>query len=134
MKFGKRWLVVKRSSRAQGTERVDPPSKRTGPVVECFATEMWRGHWSGCTWREYLAPRERTSELVAIRQYTQTGRPLGTAEFIGALEKETGRRLAPQKGGRPRKTTKDTRQGGIHFRRLAGGNVVFADGDFSACR
>jgi len=44
-----------------------------------------------------------------------SGRPLGTAEFIGALEQQTQRHLAPQRRGRPRKTTVDERQIDLSF-------------------
>ena len=53
--------------------------------------------------------------MAAIRRCTYTGRPLGTAEFIKELEQKTRRRLALQKGGRPRKLTEDTRQGELTF-------------------
>jgi hypothetical protein len=39
-------------------------------------------------------------EIAAIRESTHTGRPLGSSEFVTALEKSLGRPLAPQKGGR----------------------------------
>ena len=53
--------------------------------------------------------------MAAIRRCTYTGRPLGTAEFIKELKQKTRRRLALQKGGRPRKLTEDTRQGELTF-------------------
>jgi putative transposase len=37
---------------------------------------------------------------AAIEAHQRTGRPWGGAEFIAALERRTGRRLAPQKPGR----------------------------------
>ena len=39
--------------------------------------------------------------LAEIRRCTHTGRPLGSTEFVQALEGSTKRRLAPQKGGAP---------------------------------
>jgi len=48
--------------------------------------------------------------VVALRQSTYTGRPLGTPEFIAALERSTLRLLAPRKGGRPKKGPPDSRQ------------------------
>jgi hypothetical protein len=62
-----------------------------------------------------LSAGENECELSAIRQYTHAGRPLGTAEFIGALEQQTQRHLAPQRRGRPRKTTVDERQIDLSF-------------------
>jgi hypothetical protein len=55
------------------------------------------------------------SKLAAIRHRTHTGRPLGTAEFIRALENETMRRLAPQKRGPQKKTNADEPQGTLSF-------------------
>jgi hypothetical protein len=49
-------------------------------------------------------------EVLATRRCTYTGRPLGTAEFIGGLEKKMLRRLGLLKGGRPGKPTTDSRQ------------------------
>jgi len=39
----------------------------------------------------------------AIRDSTHRGRPLGSAEFVERLEKQMKRRLAPAKGGRPKR-------------------------------
>jgi putative transposase len=44
-----------------------------------------------------------------------TGRPLGSAEFVQALEGSMKRRLAPQKGGRPPKSCLDARQSELAF-------------------
>jgi hypothetical protein len=41
-----------------------------------------------------------------LRLRTRTGRPAGDAAFVARLEDESGRFLAPRKGGRPRKTAK----------------------------
>jgi putative transposase len=64
---------------------------------------MWRQHWTEESWRKFLEEGETDSELVALRRCTHTGRPLGGAEFIQALERTTHRRLTPRQGGRPRK-------------------------------
>jgi hypothetical protein len=42
--------------------------------------------------------------LTAIRRSSYSGRPLGSQEFTRTLEKETKRRLAPQKRGPKKKT------------------------------
>jgi hypothetical protein len=65
---------------------------------------------SPASWRNFLEEGETQSELDALRRCTHTGRPLGSGEFIEALEHNTERRLAPQKGGRPRKPVADARQ------------------------
>jgi putative transposase len=75
----------------------------------------WRLCWSGGTWRKYLKAGEIESDRTAIRRSTYTGRPLGAAEFIEDLEQKMRRRLALQKGGRPRKLGEDTRQGELRF-------------------
>jgi putative transposase len=77
--------------------------------------EPWQAHWSEEAWREYLTAGEKESELAAIRRCTYTGRPLGTAEFIGVLEKKMLRRLKLLKGGRPSKPTTDSRQSELTF-------------------
>jgi hypothetical protein len=75
----------------------------------------WQTLWPEGTWRDYLRAGERESDLLAIRRWTYTGRPLGTAEFIKELEKKTRRRLALRKGGHPRKPTGDAQQGELTF-------------------
>ena len=55
------------------------------------------------------------SELAAIRHSTYSGRPLGSAEFTRTLEKETKRRLAPQKRGPKKKTDKSENQETFSF-------------------
>jgi hypothetical protein len=44
--------------------------------------------WTARAWREYLAAGEMESKLTEIRRCTHTGRPLGNAEFVQALERE----------------------------------------------
>jgi len=77
--------------------------------------DTWSKRWSAQSWREYLASGERQEEVAAIRECTHTGRPLGTAEFLQSLEEATRRRLAPQKGGRPRKAAADASQKVLTF-------------------
>jgi len=62
----------------------------------------WAVHWTAVGWREFLGLRSREMD-EAIRSSTHAGRPLGSAEFIRGLERQTGRRLTARKGGRPRK-------------------------------
>jgi putative transposase len=81
----------------------------TGSPDACLEIEPWSRRWSASSWRKYLEAGETPAELDALRQCTHTGRPLGSAEFVDALEHNTERRLAPQKGGRPRKLVADTR-------------------------
>jgi hypothetical protein len=53
--------------------------------------------------------------LAEIRRCTHTGRPLGSTEFVQALEGSTKRRLAPQKGGRPPNKGLNERQSKLVF-------------------
>jgi hypothetical protein len=77
--------------------------------------DLWQKHWTFATWRDYLAAGATETEVAAIRQSTHTGRPLGTSEFIAALEKVLGRQLAAQKGGRTQKPLEDARQTTLTF-------------------
>jgi len=40
---------------------------------------------------------------TALRKAESTGRPVGSEAWLAKLERRTGRRLAPQRGGRPRR-------------------------------
>jgi putative transposase len=77
--------------------------------------KRWQARWTAAGWREYLALGECATELDALRRCTHTGRPLGTPEFVVALEKSTLRLLAPRKGGRPKNPAPDSRQGKLTF-------------------
>ena len=54
-------------------------------------------------WRKFLRSEDEEKYLERLRQHSRTGRPLGDEAFVASLEKRLGRRLAPAKGGRPRK-------------------------------
>ena len=62
--------------------------------------ERWRKRWTLAEWRQSLAEEESSAEVAALRQCTHTGRPLGTSEFVAALEESTLRPLAPRRAGR----------------------------------
>jgi putative transposase len=81
------------------------------PLLEM---EPWRKRWTVAEWRQYLTA-ESPADRTALRQNTHSGRPLGTPEFVAALEQSTLRLLAPQKGGRPKKPSPDLRQRGLAF-------------------
>lgn len=80
-----------------------------------MSMEEWQERWSVSSWREYLRAGGSESEIIAVRQCTHTGRPLGTEEFVHELEEAVKRPLAPQKGGRPAKMIDDKRQGELVF-------------------
>jgi putative transposase len=77
--------------------------------------EGWRKRWTTAEWREHLAAAESSTEVAALRQYTHTGRPLGSAEFVAALEHSTLRPLTPRKVGRPKKPVPNSDQDGFVF-------------------
>jgi putative transposase len=82
---------------------------------EMLAMERWRKRWTLAEWGEYLAAGESQTDVSQLRQCTHTGRPLGTSEFVAALEQSTLRRLAPRRGGRPKKPAADPRQHALTF-------------------
>jgi len=53
--------------------------------------------------------------VAAVRQYTHTGRPLGSERFVADLEHSTLRALAPRRAGRPTKRVRDAKQDGFTF-------------------
>ena len=60
-----------------------------GPMLERFPD-----------WTKYLGGTQSTEVLQKVRKHSQTGRPLGSENFIEALELLTGRSLKPRKPGR----------------------------------
>ncbi len=50
-------------------------------------------------WREYLGSDENIDILQRIREYTRTGRPGGTNDFLNKLERHTRRTLRKGKPG-----------------------------------
>lgn len=77
--------------------------------------ERWRERWTVAEWRNYLTAAESQTDQIALRRCTHTGRPLGTPDFVAALEKSTFRLLAPRKGGRPKQPSADPKQQGLSF-------------------
>jgi len=84
-------------------------------IKEWISMQEWNERWTNSTWREYLVAGGSESEIMAVRQSTHTGRPLGTEEFVRELEELTKRALAPRKGGRPSKPDSDEKQGALEF-------------------
>jgi putative transposase len=75
-----------------------------GPPASWLNMDFWGRRWSTDGWRAYLQATQDESSLLAIRDSTYSGRPLGSAEFTRTLEKEAHRPLTPQKRG-PKKRT-----------------------------
>jgi putative transposase len=72
----------------------------------------WGETWTRESWAEFLRVGG-DADADAIRRNTHTGRPLGSVEFVQRLEEMLGRRLAPQRGGRPPGDRPDSRQEGF---------------------
>ena len=60
------------------------------------------------SWAQWLAQGVADREARAIRQATQTGRPLGSEAFVANLEARCGRTLKPRKRGPKPKTRAET--------------------------
>lgn len=53
-------------------------------------------------WRDWLRLNEHAAEVDGLRTHTRCGRPLGSGDFVLAIESAQGRRLTAQPPGRPR--------------------------------
>jgi hypothetical protein len=80
-----------------------------------LAMERWRKRWTVSEWRAFLAAAEASDDLNPLRQFTHNGRPLGSPEFVSALEAQTRRTLAARKGGRPKQCSTDSHQSTLTF-------------------
>jgi putative transposase len=80
----------------------------SGDVI--LEMERWRKRWSSAEWQSFLSQAESPAALDRLRQFTHTGRPLGTPEFVTELEASMLRSLAPRKRGRRKTATPDMRQ------------------------
>ena len=80
-----------------------------------LSMEPWRERWNAASWSEYLSAGETESGLLAVRECTHTGRPLGSEEFVVELEEATCRSLARRKGGRSAKPVEEAAQGAFNF-------------------
>ena len=53
--------------------------------------------------RDHLAGESAADTAAELRLHENTGRPLGSEQFVKRLEQALGRRLTPGRPGRPRK-------------------------------
>ena len=60
-------------------------------------------------WQDFLSHLPRDEASRELREHTQSGRPLGSPEFISKIEKFLGRSLPPGKRGRPVKSDSSKR-------------------------
>jgi putative transposase len=86
-----------------------------GPEAPMLAMESWRKRWTATEWAQYLTEEESPSALLEFRRSTHSGRPLGSKDFVVAVEQASQRPLAPRKGGRPKKPSSDLRQDALTF-------------------
>ena len=82
-----------------------------GPSDGIVDVTEWRSRWESEEWRRFLgySPSDGP-DAALLRRSTHSGRPLGSADFVGDIERQTGRILTPGKGGRPRKTPAEATQ------------------------
>ena len=95
------------------------PAKTRIPAFksERAEAEWWDAHPEVVTALFLKAKKEgKITRLPVIRggkpgvpgfRATYTGRPFADHEFTAGLERNTGRKLAPQPGGRPKKVSQD---------------------------
>jgi len=72
------------------------------PVLDRRWVEHF-GRWDYGEWREILTAGLSGGESDSIRRATYAGEPLGSREFVAALERQTGRKLRVLARGRPPK-------------------------------
>jgi len=76
---------------------------RQGPVTLDLA--RWRGDYTGAKWAEVLELGIGDAAFLdRLRESGDTGRPVGSAEFICRLEVSLGRPVCPQRPGRKPKS------------------------------
>lgn len=60
-----------------------------GSTRTMLEMERWRKRWGSAEWKQYLSAGESEIDLAAIRRSTHSRRPLGTADFVRAIEEST---------------------------------------------
>lgn len=82
----------------------------------------WRERFTVEQWRQTLLEESVTEAERRLRVSTYTGRPAGSEEFVKQAEAALNRKLAPGKGGRPRKHVQEqTHDSSAEANLLAGG-------------
>ena len=101
----------------KGSVKLQKTSRLSHVSVPDAMLEMkrWSQRWTPAEWVEFLAAEESPTDLRELRRSTHTGRPLGTPEFVEALEKSSLRPLAARKAGRRARPGGDTLQAGLTF-------------------
>jgi hypothetical protein len=86
--------------------------------TRCWKRNAGRRRWTVAEWQRFLGDAESAAELSRLRQSTHTGRSLGTADFVAALEELTSRPLAPRKGRASQETFNGPQTKRTHIGRL----------------
>lgn len=102
--------VERNPVRARMVDRADlffwssaPAHTGRSEMPEWLEAEPITSTYTPQEWSVYLESDTLGQAEMELRQNTYTGRPVGSAEFVQWAESSLGRRLAAQKGGRPRK-------------------------------
>jgi putative transposase len=82
--------------------------------------EEYLGRWDYGEWRDILSAGITGGECDSLRRATHTGEPLGSREFVTALERQAGRRLRVLARGRPPKKPEAADQAGQQASLFAG--------------
>lgn len=90
----------------------DPDLVDRGLFLDLLDLNWWRDRWNPSTWAQFLTDMQ-LEDWDAVRKATQTGRPLGSRDFVAGLESRLGRRLTAGKVGRPRKIRPGSDPGSI---------------------
>ncbi len=86
-----------------GTFRWSSAAAHLGVISppEWLESEPMRSTFTPEQWAVYLASETLGEAETEVRKNTYSGRPAGSANFVEWAESSLGRRLTPQKGGRP---------------------------------
>ena len=101
------WSWPWSSARAHTLEHV------LDPVLD-YRWEEYFGHWDYGEWQEILCAGMSSGECDSVRRATHTGEPLGSREFVLALERQAGRRLRVLARGRPPTKSEVVEEPGQH--------------------
>ncbi len=87
-------------ARAENYQWSSAASHCRAPDAGLIRHDPWAARFTAASWREFLEPRWSEAADDVIRQYTHTGRPLGSAQFVDEWERALDRPLSPKRAGR----------------------------------
>jgi len=73
----------------------------------------WTERFAPEEWRARLETQEEPADMETLRAHTETGRPLGSKEFVAELGRRLRRFLEPRPVGKPRKVV-EKKEAGVH--------------------